>query len=373
MKLKFGMIGGTGGFIGSVHRKAACFDEMAEMVCGAFSRNPEKNLQSGTGFGIEKSRIYDDYRLMAQKEKGEIDFAVVVTANNSHFDVCKAFLEQGIHVMCDKPVTTEAARAEELLRITKEKNLLFAVSYSYMGYPMIHQAGELIKSGEIGDIFQIVCEYSAKGRLAGLLDGSLLKPGGKYDPSVVGKMSAVLDIGTHVFYTTEFITGLRLRRVLARFDYKPADLSLEVGASILTEYENGAGGNYWMSMVALGHDNDSRIRIFGTKGAIDWCHKEPGTLKVSPVNKPIQLYTAGNLYNHPNSRGLSRIPAGHPEGFVSAVANVYRMFYENLLAKRAGKNPVLPYPSLADGLKGIKYAEACYASQMNSNSWVDID
>ena len=379
-KLRYGMVGGgPGAFIGGVHRKAIALEETAQLTAGCFSSREEKNRECGEFYGISADRIYDDYKAMAAGEKDredKIDFVSIVTPNSTHYEISKAFLQAGIHVMCEKPLCFTTEQAEELCAIASEKKLLFGVMYTYSGYPMVKLAKKLIEEGEIGEIVNVNAEY--------LQDWLIDEIGGGdqsttklsvwcTDPAKSGISNCVGDIGTHIENTVAYMTGLHPRRVCAALDNYGMDLDLN--ANILVEYENGVHGIYSSSQVCAGHLNGLVVRIFGSNGAIEWVQENPNYLKVVKKGQPDQIYHRGTGYITGSAAELNHIPSGHPEGLVFAVANHYHGFMEAVCRMLEG-NPEAAaqadYPKVEEGAEGVKFVHAAVKSSDYDSIWVDI-
>ena len=380
-KLKFGMVGGgNGAFIGNVHRHGAVMDDLAELTAGCFTRNPEKNLETAKQWGIpDESRVYANYMEMAEKESARedgIDFVSVCTPNDTHFPIAKCFLEHGINVMCDKPLALRTEEGIELKRIAEEKDLLFGVTYTYTGYTMIEQARRMIAAGEIGKILTIVAEYPQEWLLVQMVSDRSDQATWRMDPKRSGPSGCCADIGTHVEALIGHMTGLKLERVLARFERLPKDkeLPLDNNVQIMLEYEGGISGLIWSSQVALGNETDLRVRIFGDKGAIEWQHRDSQRLFVTRINEPVQIYTPTRDYDTESCRSLSRLPSGHPEGFFESFGNLYKGFCTALLKKKYGEDRGdYPYPTIDAGIEGLKFVDACLKSSNSGNIWVDLD
>ena len=299
MKLKFGMVGGgNGAFIGNVHRHGAVMDDLAVLCAGCFTRNEEKNLMTAREWGIlDENRVYANYREMAKAE-GEredgIDFVSIATPNDTHYEIARCFMEQGIHIMCDKPLALNAAQGEELEAMAREKGLLFGVTYTYTGYAMIRQARDLIDAGEIGNILTVVGEYPQEWLLVQMVSDRSDQATWRMDPARSGPSGCCADIGTHVECLISKMTGLEPDSVLARFERLPKDqeLPLENNVQILVNFKGGVSGMIWTSQVAIGHETDLCIRIFGDRGSIEWQHRNPAELRVTKINGPLQIYTS---------------------------------------------------------------------------------
>lgn len=379
-RLRYGMVGGgTGAFIGSVHRKAIALEEMADLVAGCFSSREEKNKETARFYGVAEDRVYRDYAAMAKAEaarEDKIDFVCIVTPNATHYEVAKAFLEAGIHVACEKPLCFTIEQAEELEQLAKEKGLFFAVTYTYTGYAMVKLAKELVAKGEIGEIINVNAEY--------LQDWLIDEIGGgnqtttklsvwRTDPEKSGISNCVGDIGTHIEDTVSYITGLHPKKVAAVLDTYGMDLDLN--ANMLVEYENGVHGVYSCSQVCAGHLNGLVVRIFGSEGAIEWVQEDPNYLKVTKKGQPVQIYHRGTGYVTGRAAELNHIPSGHPEGLTYAFANIYHGFMNAVLKKENGeeiKEEELDFPKVEDGVMGVRFIHAAVESSKNGAAWTEI-
>lgn len=373
------MVGGAGGGISPMHLRGATMDFMCELKAGCFSRSPERSRKQAELWGLtDEGRIYPDYKTMAEQEAARtgddrLDFVTIVTPNNTHYEIAKLFLEKGFHIVCDKPLALTVAEAEELAALAKQQDLLFAVTYTYSAYPMIRQARELIDRGEIGEITYINAEYPQEWLALALTQSNTTNAMWRLDPEVVGESQATADIGTHIEHLVKAATGLSPQRVLAKFDRIPPTLALESNTTILCEYPNHISGLLWASQVAIGHECDLRLRVFGTKGSIEWNHQDAGHLKVTKLAGPVQVYSAACPYNYEESTRLSRTAPGHPEGLFEAFGNIYRSFCEVLLARKEGRIPdSFTYPTVEDGVKGVRFVTACVESNRRGNVWVDV-
>lgn len=380
MRLRYGMVGGgKGAFIGAVHRRAVALEETADLVAGCFSSREAVNEETGKFYGVEPDRIYSSYAEMAKKEAARedgIDFVSIVTPNFTHYEVAKAFLEAGIHIVCEKPLCFTVEQGEELEQLAREKNLLFAVTYTYTGYDMVKFAKELVAKGEIGEVINVNAEY--------LQDWLIDEIGGgdqtttklsvwRTDPEKSGISNCVGDIGTHIEDTVAYITGLHPKRVAAAVDKYGMDLDLN--ANILVEYENGAHGVYSCSQVCAGHLNGLVVRIFGTKGAIEWVQEEPDRLHVTRKGEPSQLYCRGTGYITGRAAELNHIPSGHPEGLTYAFANIYHSFMSAVLKTVNGEALDCgdrDYPTVSDGVMGVRFVQAVIASGAEGAVWKEV-
>ncbi len=376
--IRYGMVGGSlEAFIGEVHRKAINFDTRAEIVAGCFSTRPEKNQATGDAYCIAPDRLYSDFKEMAAKEAARpdpIDFAVIVTPNFSHYEAAKAFLEAGINVVCEKPLCFEVAQAEELQALAREKDLLFAVTYTYPGYTMSRVMKEMIAEGKIGKIAAVNAEY-----VQDWLINELEPEEGaaenlsvwRKDPAVSGISNCVGDIGTHIECFVHYVTGLKIKRLAATTNkYGHA---LDLNANILLEYDNGVNGAYWCSQIAAGHYNGLVVRVFGDRGALEWQQEHPDYLYYTPKGGAMQVLTrSGNGITQPAGSG-GRIPVGHPEGLYVAFANIYRDYITALIEKKAGR----PYDTssltmIEDGVAGVKFVHAVVDSAAADAAWITL-
>lgn len=375
--LKYGMIGGgRDSFIGSVHRKAIAMDGLAELVAGCFSTELENTLETGESLGLSRERLYADFRKMIRaeaKRPDKTDFIVIVTPNHSHYPIARLALENGIHVVCDKPLATSVREARSLGALAKKKGLLFAVTYAYTGYPIVKQMREMVAKGELGEIRFVAAEYP-QDWLATLLEKTGQKQSAwRTDPKQAGISNCVGDIGSHIENMVSHVTGLEIKSLLARLDRFGEGRVLDDNASILVEYKGGAKGIYWSSQIAVGHDNGLRIRIYGTKGSVDWIQENPNYCKVAYVDKPTVRLSRGRDELYPAAGKLSRLPSGHPEGYFECFANIYSAFSGALQKKKAGRRLTaedLDFPNVDDGIRGVKFIEKCVQSSRKGAAWV---
>ncbi len=376
-KLTYGMVGGgPGAMIGDAHRKAISLDSSASLVAGCFSRTPEKTKAQGAELGIAPERCYASYQEMAEAESSRedgIDFVVVVTPNYTHYEICKTFLEAGLHVVCDKPLVTNSAQAEELKAIAEEKNLLFMVTYTYMGNVTAKCIRDMIKAGEIGTIRTVMAEYP-QGWLYDENNSGGKQGEWRCDPEKSGNVNCLGDIGTHVENAVATMTGLKIKRVLAKMDVVVPGRVLDDNDQILVEYEGGATGVNWTSQFAIGCDNSLRVRIYGSKGTILWFQEECEDfilIKEDGIQRKIRR---GYGAITPAAAKYGRMPAGHPEGWLESMGNLYDSFTECLEAKKNGTftPEMIDYPTVDDGIQGLKYVEACLESNAKGNVWVEL-
>ena len=377
MELKFGIVGGGGGYIGDVHRHGAIMDDLAVLICGCFSRDAKKNLATGRKWHIyDESRIYADYRSMAEieSERGDgIDFVSIATPNDSHYEIAKCFLEHGINVMCDKPLACSVEQGLDLKKISEEKGLTFGLTYTFTGYAMIRQARKMIDDGAIGDILYVDSEFPQDWLIASLARDDFELAMWRLDPRIAGASFCTADVGTHLEQLIVQSTGLEVKRVLARFDKYPRNLPLETNTTVMLDFGNEISGTIWASAIAMGYECEVNIRIFGTKGAIEWSQSRPGELKYTKVNEPSQIMTATRDYLYEECRRLSRLPAGHPEGLYEAFGNIYRSYCEHLLAYNEGRMAEnYTYPTIDDGIHGLRFVDACIKSNENGNTWIEV-
>jgi predicted dehydrogenase len=376
-RLRYGMVGGgPDAFIGAVHRAAMAMDGLAVPAAGCFSSHYRKTLETGAALGMAPDRLYRNFRAMilaeSQRPDG-IDVLVIVTPNHLHYDVAKLALEHGLHVVCDKPLVTSSAQGRELAALAKRKKALFCVTYAYTGYPMVRHMREMVAHGDLGEIRFVAAEYPQDWLATPLERTGQKQARWRTDPARAGLSNCVGDIGSHVENLVSHVTGLEIRSLLARLDRFGPGRSLDDNASILVEYKGGAKGMYWASQVAVGQDNGLRVRIFGTKASVEWAQEDPNYCQVAYVGQPTVRLSRGRDQLYPAAARLSRVPAGHPEGYFEAFANVYRAFAGALVKVKAGKKPTaedLDFPGIADGMRGVRFIEACVASSSKGAAWV---
>ncbi len=376
-KLRYGMVGGgPGAFIGDAHRKAVSLDGTAELVAGCFSRTPEKTLEQGKALGLEPERCYASYQEMAEAEAARedgIDFVVIVTPNNTHYAIAKAFLEAGIHVACDKPLVTTVQEAEDLKKTADEKDLLFMVTYTYTGHVTMKYMRDLVKNGEIGTIRTVMAEYP-QGWLYDENSWGGKQGEWRCDPAQSGRVNCLGDLGTHVENAVATVTGLKIKRVLAKMDVVVPGRKLDDNDQILVEYEGGATGINWTSQFAIGCDNSLRLRIYGSKGTLLWFQENPEEVILIREDGIARSVKRGYGAVTPDAAKYERLPSGHTEGWLEAMGNLYDSFGACVKAKKEGHftPELIDYPTIEEGVAGLKYVEACLESNAKGNVWVEV-
>ncbi|KGO93526.1 Gfo/Idh/MocA family protein [Flavobacterium subsaxonicum] len=378
-KLRMGMVGGgTGSFIGDVHRKAAAIDGMIELVCGAFSSSAQRSKESGKALFLPEGRCYASFEEMILAEKqlpngDRMDFVAITTPNHMHFAPAKLALQNGFHVVCDKPMTLTIEEAKELIALVEETGLLFALTHNYTGHPMVRQAKAMVANGDIGKIRKVQVQY-----LQGWMATSVEKePSGKdfwrADPAKSGMGGALGDIGTHAENLTEFITGLKISELAADLGRFGEGRLLDDDGNILLRMENGAKGTMSFSQIAAGEENNLAIRIYGEKGSVEWHQENPNELITRWLDQPKKIFTPNGNGLYPEAASVSRIPSGHPEGYLEAFATVYRGFVQHLMALLEGKTVQNPtYPTVYDGLRGLQFISAAVQSDSNNAAWTKL-
>ena len=378
-KLRYGMVGGgPGAFIGEVHRSAAALDGEIELVAGAFSADPDKSRRKGQELHLDPGRVYGSYEEMAAAEaalpEGErIDFVSIVTPNFLHFDVARIFIEEGVHVVCDKPMTTNLEDAETLCRLVEEQDVVFALTHNYSGYPMVKQARDLVQAGALGTIRKVVVEYPQGWLAAPIEQESDKQASWRTDPEQAGA-GALGDIGSHAEHLARYVTGLRMSELFADTTSFVEGRRLEDDANLLVRYEGGAKGILYCSQVSVGEENNLRLRVYGTDASLEWHQETPSYLSVLHPDGPEEIYKRGNEYltDAAQANG-ARIPPGHPEGFIEAFANIYRAAAADMAARLGGDSApsgTLDYPTVQDGAAGVQFIETALESS-RQEAWRD--
>ncbi len=380
-KLKMGMIGGgIDSFIGIVHRMAAAMDGHIELVCGALSSTPERSRISGEQLGLPPERIYGDFREMIEKEsrlpeEKKMDIVSIVTPNYLHYEPAKMSLEHGFHVICDKPMTMTLEEARDLKNHVELTGLKFALTHNYTGYPMVKQARHMVQSGELGKIRKIAVEYFQGWLNTKLEDTGHKQASWRADPKRSGKVLTMGDIGTHAENLAEYITGLKIESLCADLTSHVKGRILDDDGSMLLRYEGGATGTLLASQVATGEENNLRIKVYGDKGGLEWRQMNPNTLVIKWADKPMEILRTATPFAGfgIGSQLAFRIPAGHPEGFIEAFANIYKNFALTILSKKEGKDPDpewLDFPNVHDGVRGMAFLETVVESSQSEQKWV---
>lgn len=374
-----GMVGGgQGAFIGAVHRMAASLDGQIELVCGAFSSDEQRSIASGKALHLDPARCYPTFADMIKAEKkrkpaDRMQAVSIVTPNHLHFAPAKMALENGFHVICDKPATFSLKEALLLEKIVEKSGKIFALTHNYTGYPMVKQAREMIRQGEIGALRKIVVEYP-QGWLSTNLEASGQKQAAwRTDPSKSGIAGAMGDIGTHAENLAEYVTSLQITELCADISTFVPGRLLDDDGSVLLRFESGAKGILHASQIAAGEENNLSIRVYGEKGGLEWRQMEPNTLLVKWLDRPVQIYRTGGHNLYPAALAAARIPAGHPEGYLEAFANLYRNFAHCVLAQEAGQTPDplhTDFPTIQDGIRGMRFIDKVIESGKSSKKWV---
>ncbi|MGI6668997.1 MAG: Gfo/Idh/MocA family protein [Acetivibrionales bacterium] len=373
--IKYGMVGGDlKALIGEVHRKGIAFDPRAKLVCGCFSAIDELNVECADYYNVDRNRVYFNYKDMVAKEAGNIDFVAICTPNHVHYEIAKAFLEAGVNVMCEKPLTFTVEEAEELAAIVKEKNLLFAVNYCYSGYPMAKVMKDMIARGDIGEIVSIAGEYSSGCFLNVLHEKGDVSNFWRSNPKYSGISNTVADDGTHIEHFVSYVTGLKIKRVAATVDR--FGKKLEFNSNILVEYENGVHGAYWFCQVACGKSNEMEFRVYGAEGSLEWRQVCPDEVVYRKRGEAVRILSRAGAGMSDDAKRYFRLPYGHPEGYYVAQANIYRAFLNAVLKKKKGEPLTaddLDFPNVDDGVSGVKFVHAVIESGDNDSKWVAIN
>ena len=372
--------GGRGAFIGAVHRMAAAIDGEIELVCGAFSSNPKKSKLSGQDLYLPADRVYGSYEEMIKKEKalpeGErMDFVSIVTPNHLHYGPAKMALENGFHVVCDKPVCFNLKEAKSLQKIVKKTGLIFALTHNYTGYPMVKQARMMVAKGKIGEIRKIVVAYPQGWLSTKLEDSEQKQAAWRTDPKRSGIAGAMGDIGTHAENLAEYISGLQIKKICADLSALVPGRQLDDDGNVLLEFDNGAKGILYASQISAGEENNLSINIYGTKAGLEWRQMEPNSLIVKWLDKPMEIMRTGVGKLYPEAQEHTRIPAGHPEGYLEAFGNIYRNFAKCVRARLNGKKPKAIYtdfPGIDDGVRGMLFIEKVVASGKSKVKWTKM-
>ena len=373
-RLRLGMVGGgRDAFIGAVHRIAARIDDQYELVAGCFSSNPEKALASAADLGV--ARAYTSFAEMAAREsrrKDGIDVVAIVTPNHMHAPVAMQFLRRGIHVICDKPLTATLPEAKKLAKAAETAGVIFALTHNYTGYPMIRQAKAMVAAGDLGDLRLVNVEY-VQDWLTEPVDNK--QADWRTDPARSGAGGSTGDIGTHAFNLANFVTGLTLDSLAADLTAFVPGRRVDDNGHVLMRYQGGAKGMLWCSQVAPGNENGLRLRVYGTKGGLEWAQEDPNHLWFTPFGQPKRLITRGGAGSGPEAARVTRVPPGHPEGYLEGFANIYTEAARAIRAAKTG-TPVpdgTTYPGLKAGLEGVAFVDACVRSSARDGAWVSLN
>jgi predicted dehydrogenase len=382
-KILYGMVGGgRGAFIGAVHRIAAAMDQQIELVCGAFSSDPKRSRASGRDLFLAPKRCYGSYQEMIEKEAklpaGErMDFVSIVTPNHMHFPPAKLALENGFHVLSDKPATFDLAEAKALQKLVKQTGRLYGLTHNYTGYPLVKQARDMVSQGKLGRIRKVVVEYP-QGWLATRLEESGQKQAAwRTDPKRSGAAGSIGDIGTHAENLAEYITGLKIKELAADITAFVKGRKLDDDGNVLLRFQGGAKGVLHCSQISVGEENNLNIRVYGELGGLEWHQKEPNTMLVKWLDQPMQVYRTGLGYLGAAAASATRTPPAHPEGYLEAFANIYKNFANHIRAKLERRrlekgDPALDYPRIEDGIRGMAFIEAVVKSSKNNARWTPL-
>lgn len=375
-RIRLGMVGGgRGAFIGAVHRIAARLDDQYELVAGCFSSDAERGAASAADLGVARS--YSSFADMAAREarrKDGIEAVAIVTPNHMHAPVALQFLKRGIHVICDKPLTHNLSEAKKLAKAAEASGVVFALTHNYTGYPMIRQAKELVQTGVLGDIRLVQVEYAQDWLAEPVEQTGQKQADWRTDPARSGAGGATGDIGTHAFNLANFVSGLTLDSLSADLQSFVAGRRVDDNAHVMLRYLGGARGMLWCSQVAAGLENGLRLRIFGTKAGLAWEQENPNYLNVTPLGAPPYRLSRGGNGTGDAAARLTRIPSGHPEGYLEGFANIYAEAARAIIARRdgAGLDPAVTFPGLREGLEGVAFVDACVRSSAKNAAWVKL-
>lgn len=381
-KLRYGMVGGgQGAFIGAVHRIAASMDGQAELVAGCFSRDFENTKLTGRQLYLDPSRCYEDFSLMAAQEARlpdyrRIDFVVIVTPNVSHFPIAMAFLEHGIHVVCDKPMTHSLQEAEELVKLVEKSGLVFALTHNYTGYPLVKHAREEFREGAFGTVRKAIAEYLQDGLMMPLEKQGRRQTMWRVDPAQSGIGGTLGDIGTHCMNLLEYVTGDPIAELCADTSTFLPDRQLDEDANVLLRFKGGGKGVLTISQIATGEENNLSLRVYGSEGAVLWRQESPDSLQIYRYGEPRRVLSRGRReYLSQTATANTRIPKGHPEGYLEAFANIYRGAISAVRSHIDG-NPIPPedyeFPTVYEGLRGMQFIYAAVRSAQNGSQWVKL-
>ncbi|HLT82488.1 MAG TPA: Gfo/Idh/MocA family oxidoreductase [Cyclobacteriaceae bacterium] len=380
-KLRMGMVGGgLGSFIGPVHRKAAGIDGQIELVCGAFSIDPAESKETGKSLYLNPDRVYGTYQEMFEREKDlpadeRMDFVSVVTPNHVHFGPSKMALENGFHVVVEKPIAFSLQEAKTLKRLVEKTGLILALTHTYTGYPMVKEARKIVSSGKLGKIRKVYAEYP-QGWLSTMVEKTgNAQASWRTDPKQSGAGGAIGDIGTHAANLAEYITGARITEICALLNIMVKGRKIDDDSSMLLKFDNGASGTLMATQVAAGEENNLNIRVYGEKGGLEWRQEEPNTLILKWLDRPREILRAGWGYLSDDAKAFIRTPSGHPEGYLEAFANIYRAFTKAVRDYKPGRkiNPAkYDFPDVNDGVRGMSFVDTVVRSSNSSRKWTKL-
>ena len=375
-KIRIGFVGGgPSSFIGYTHRLSARFDNRFKFVSGVFSQEEKKSKEFAISLGIDPNRAYSNYKEMADiecKRNDGVEAVGIMTPAGDHYLIARKFIQNKVHIICDKPLTSSIEDAEKLEKLVEDNKIVFALTHNYSAYPMLREAKKIVENGKIGEIRLINVEYP-QGYTVGIKkkdEATTLK--WRLDPKMCGPSMILSEIGTHAHHLLRYVTNLEIEEVCAEVKTLSPELSVDDNAFIILRMSNKARGMIWVSSSATGGENGLRIRVFGSQGAIDWLQDEPNILKFTELNKPAQLITRGSSMVSDFSLESSRVAAGHPEGFFEAFANIYTEFAEEIISRRNNIISTPSFPTISDGVKGIKFIFAAKNSSDHNSKWQKI-
>ncbi|MCR9174728.1 MAG: Gfo/Idh/MocA family oxidoreductase [Alphaproteobacteria bacterium] len=376
-RIRLGMVGGgRDAFIGAVHRIAARLDDRFELVAGCFASTAEKSKASGADLGLADDRVYGDFTEMAKREgrlKAGIEAVAIVTPNHLHFPAAREFLKRGIHVICDKPLTSTLADARKLVRASERSGAVFVLTHNYTGYPMVRQARAMVADGAVGAIRVVQVEYPQDWLTTALEDTGQKQAGWRTDPARSGAGGSTGDIGTHAFNLARFVTGLELDSLAADLQTFVPGRRVDDNAHVLLRFKDGARGMLWSSQVAPGNENGLRVRVYGAVGGLEWAQEDPNRLWFTPFGEATRVLTRAGPGASEAAARVSRIPAGHPEGYLEAFATIYTEAADAISAQRDGSSTGLALlPGVQDGLEGVAFVDACVRSSKKNGAWVSL-
>ena len=374
-KIRIGFIGGgANSFIGYTHRLAARFDNRFDFVAGVFSKDIKKSILFGTSLGLDKDRCYKNYKEMALKESQRddgIEALGIMTPSGDHYKIAKPFIENKVHIVCDKPLTATIKDAEKLKKLVEKNKIVFALTHNYSSYPMLREAKEIIKKGKIGDMNWINVEYPQGYTVDVKKKNEKKTLKWRLDKNLSGPSMILSEIGTHAYHLLRYVTGLEVDELSAEVNSLSSEITVDDNAFVIMRMNNSARGMIWVSSAATGGENGLKIRVFGNKGAVEWFQDDPNNLKFTEINKPLKIITRASSSVSKFSLTSSRLAAGHPEGFFEAFANIYTEFAE-AIHKKILKKSEFTFPNIEDGLRGIKFVFTAKKSSKNNAKWLKL-